>query len=153
MEANTREHKRGHYEYLSAMEVEKIKTKLLEERERILNKNIESRNEAYFHLKKEELSDPIDEACANTQASQEARVKTRESKYLQKVEKQLSRIYNSNFGECDECGEPIGLERLMARPTAEKCTACKEASENDENKRAYRSTSAGRTVQESLGRA
>ena len=151
MERKTTQKPRRHYAFLKVKEVDKIKAKLLSDRERILNK---STDESDFHLKKEELSDPIDEACANVQASQELRLKTRESKYLQKVEKQLSRLDDPTFGECDDCGEPIGFDRLMARPTADKCISCKEASESDEKMNFFqrRSKSLGRTIQE-LGRA
>lgn len=147
MELESKRRLRRHYYHLKAREVDKIKGKLLSEKDRIQGKEVDSSD---FCLKREELSDPIDEACANIQASQELRFKTRESKYLQKIEKQLLRVSDPEFGECEECGEAIGFERLMARPTAEKCIGCKEVAESDEKGNFFqrRSKSLGRTMRE-----
>ena len=153
MELQIKTKQRRRYIHLRVKEVDIIKEKLIAERERILA-NHKSTNQSEFYLKKEELSDPIDEACANVQASQELRFKTRENKYLQKVQKQLEKIHDPAFGECNECGEGIGFERLKARPTAEKCVSCKESAEFGERMSIVgrRSKSLGKTIQE-LGSA
>ena len=41
-----------------------------------------------------------------------------ERKLLKKITQSLTRIEASDYGFCDETGEPIGLGRLLARPTA-----------------------------------
>ncbi|EMH4162908.1 TraR/DksA C4-type zinc finger protein [Pluralibacter gergoviae] len=43
----------------------------------------------------------------------------RESRLLPKFDAALLRMRNGEYGYCMESGEPIGLERLMLRPTAE----------------------------------
>lgn len=43
----------------------------------------------------------------------------RESRLLPKFDAALLRLRNGDYGYCMESGEPIGLERLMLRPTAE----------------------------------
>jgi DnaK suppressor protein len=37
---------------------------------------------------------------------------------LKKVEKSLRMIDDGSYGYCEETGEPIGIPRLLARPTA-----------------------------------
>jgi DnaK suppressor protein len=46
------------------------------------------------------------------------RTRDRERKLLKKISQCLLRIENGEYGFCDETGEPIGLGRLLARPTA-----------------------------------
>ena len=46
------------------------------------------------------------------------RTRDRERKLLKKVEQALGRIESGDYGWCEETGEPIGLNRLIARPTA-----------------------------------
>jgi RNA polymerase-binding transcription factor DksA len=48
----------------------------------------------------------------------ELRTRDRERKLLKKVEQALARIESGDYGWCEETGEPIGLNRLIARPTA-----------------------------------
>ena len=61
------------------------------------------------------------------------------------VREALKRIDEGTFGECEECGEDIGQNRLLARPTATLCVSCKEEQERKEVL-----TAAGRTSK-SLG--
>ena len=42
----------------------------------------------------------------------------RERKLLKKIEQSIARIDAGDYGYCDETGEPIGVGRLLARPTA-----------------------------------
>ena len=46
------------------------------------------------------------------------RTRDRERKLLKKVEKSLKLIEDGEYGFCEETGEPIGIPRLLARPTA-----------------------------------
>ena len=41
----------------------------------------------------------------------------------------LERLDFGHYGECLECGEPIGRERLQVQPAAARCTACQSALE------------------------
>jgi RNA polymerase-binding protein DksA len=41
----------------------------------------------------------------------------------------LIRINKGTFGVCNDCGEPIGYNRLMAYPTAKRCVHCQEVYE------------------------
>jgi RNA polymerase-binding transcription factor DksA len=43
---------------------------------------------------------------------------------LDEIDAALARESDGTYGRCLRCGEPIGAERLEARPTAERCVAC-----------------------------
>ena len=140
---------RKRYVYFKAKEVEHIKKLLEEKRDKILLKKKNS-DQSEFCLQKEELLDEIDAANANTQLAQELRFKTRDNYHLRKIESQLRNTDDAYFGECEECGECIGLERLKARPEAKMCISCQEKAEADKKMNAIqgRSKSFGRTIQE-----
>jgi DnaK suppressor protein len=62
--------------------------------------------------------DPADRATLEEEHALELRARDRERKLLKKIEAALVRIDEGEYGWCEETGEPIGLERLLARPTA-----------------------------------
>jgi DnaK suppressor protein len=80
-------------------------------------------------------ADSNDRASTVEELSLELRIRDRERKLLKKIDDALMRIEEGTYGWCIETGEPIGLPRLLARPTA---TLCLEAQERHElSKRAY----------------
>ena len=64
------------------------------------------------------VPDPADRATIEEEHALELRTRDRERKLLKKITQSLGRIEASDYGFCDETGEPIGLGRLLARPTA-----------------------------------
>ena len=133
--------------FLSDRRIKILKDKLLSEKERICNR--ETTNENYC-LDRNELSDPLDEASINVQASQEIRFRNRENFYLRKINKSLEKIEKGIYGLCDDCDGQISFERLSARPTADLCITCKEDAEHTENNNFFqkRSKSLGKTISE-----
>ena len=133
--------------YLSMKKIKELKNILLSEKQSILNKNL---NQEDYVLKKDDLADVLDEASANQQASQTLRFRNRELFYLKKINQALERIKDNTYGICEECDEPIGFERLRARPTATMCISCKEESELIEKNNIFhkRSKSLGKTIAE-----
>jgi DnaK suppressor protein len=65
----------------------------------------------------ESEADPNDRATIEEKNSIELRIRDRERKMLPRVEAALQRIESGTFGYCQETGDPIGLRRLLARPT------------------------------------
>lgn len=63
-------------------------------------------------------ADPNDRATIEEEHSIELRIRDRERKLLPQVEAALKRIEEGEYGYCKETGDPIGLRRLLARPTA-----------------------------------
>lgn len=64
------------------------------------------------------VPDPADRATIEEEHALELRTRDRERKLLKKISQSLGRIETGEYGFCDETGEPIGLGRLIARPTA-----------------------------------
>jgi DnaK suppressor protein len=71
------------------------------------------------HLRENEVTtDPSDRATLEEEYTLELRTRDRERKLLKKVEKSIRQIDDGSYGFCEETGEPIGVPRLLARPTA-----------------------------------
>lgn len=64
------------------------------------------------------VPDPADRATIEEEHALELRTRDRERKLLKKVQAAIRRIDDSDYGYCEETGDPIGVARLMARPTA-----------------------------------
>ncbi len=72
------------------------------------------------HLREDTVvvPDPADRATIEEEHALELRTRDRERKLLKKIEQSIGRIDQDDYGYCDETGEPIGVPRLLARPTA-----------------------------------
>ena len=71
------------------------------------------------NLRENELvADPADRATVEEEHALELRVRDRERKLIKKIEEALGRIEEGEYGWCEETGDPIGIGRLLARPTA-----------------------------------
>ena len=64
------------------------------------------------------VPDPADRATIEEEHALELRTRDRERKLLKKVQAAIVRIDEGDYGYCEETGEPIGVARLMVRPTA-----------------------------------
>jgi DnaK suppressor protein len=64
------------------------------------------------------VPDPADRATIEEEHALELRTRDRERKLLKKVQAALQRIESGDYGYCEETGDPIGIPRLIARPTA-----------------------------------
>ncbi len=103
----------------------------------------ELKKETLKHIKdaKDRLSNPpacsdeVDRAQHEIDSMLFLRIVERESKLLPKIDKALLRIKAGDYGYygyCLETGDPIGLERLISRPTAEFCAEVKSINEEKE---------------------
>jgi DnaK suppressor protein len=115
-------------EYMSAVQLKFFRERLLQ-LQKELRDNAGATTE---HLR--ELSfapDPADRATLEEEHALELRTRDRERKLLKKIDQALMRIEDGTYGYCEETGEPIGIQRLLARPTA---TLTIEAQERREMK-------------------
>jgi RNA polymerase-binding transcription factor len=88
----------------------------LQQMERELLQNADETTE---HLRETVIvPDPADRATIEEEHALELRTRDRERKLLKKVQQALARIDGGDYGFCEETGEPIGIPRLLARPTA-----------------------------------
>lgn len=126
--------------------------KTLEERLQTQKQNtIKEFDASLFRLDENELRDQTDEASINTEKSKEIRFRNRELFLLRKIDQALDRIKRGTYGICEDCGDEISFERLLARPMAELCICCKEESEFVENTATKQSKSRGKSLEE-IGR-
>ncbi|QJR10884.1 RNA polymerase-binding transcription factor DksA [Usitatibacter rugosus] len=115
-------------DYMNAAQLKFFREKLIE----LQTQMRENAGATTEHLR--ELSfapDPADRATLEEEHALELRTRDRERKLLKKIDQALGRIDDGSYGYCEETGEPIGLPRLIARPTA---TLTIEAQERREMK-------------------
>ena len=103
-------------EYMNDKQVEFFRAKLTQLKEDILS----NAGETTEHLREDTsiVPDPADRATIEEEHALELRTRDRERKLLKKIMQSLTRLDSGEYGYCDETGEPIGLGRLIARPTA-----------------------------------
>ena len=88
----------------------------LQQMERELLQNADETTE---HLRETVIvPDPADRATIEEEHALELRTRDRERKLLKKVQQSLASIESGDYGYCEETGDPIGIPRLLARPTA-----------------------------------
>ena len=112
---------------LSQREVRDIVHRL-DQRQQALVENIaEERrridNEALSQLDAE-VGDQVDQAFVMTSVEMERGLIDRYTEELEQIAAVRERLANGVFGQCLDCGEPIGAARLQAQPTAVRCTDC-----------------------------
>ncbi|HWV10130.1 MAG TPA: RNA polymerase-binding protein DksA [Pseudomonas sp.] len=80
----------------------------------------------------ERAADDVDLASGEEQRQWQLRLLEREKKLLDKIDQALQRLTRGEYGWCSETGEPIGLPRLLLRPTTDLCIEAKEREEQRE---------------------
>ncbi|AYH41901.1 RNA polymerase-binding protein DksA [Azoarcus sp. DN11] len=116
-------------DYMNAAQLEFFRLRLLDLQKELRENSEETRS----HLR-ETVATP-DEADRATQEEEqvlEQRIRDRELKLLHKVESALRRIEDGSYGFCEVSGEPIGVGRLIARPTATLSIEEQERHEREE---------------------
>jgi RNA polymerase-binding protein DksA len=71
-----------------------------------------------------EVPDVGDQATATTINDFDNEIARRHGEALRDIDDALQRIAQKAYGECRDCGEDIGYQRLAAFPTATRCVAC-----------------------------
>lgn len=84
---------------------------------------------------KERSYDLLDRATFEISDKISSRITESQSKVIKKIKLSLEKLANGDYGLCEECGEEISHQRLMARPIAGLCIDCKREQELTENKR------------------
>jgi DnaK suppressor protein len=103
-------------EYMNDKQLEFFRARLQALKDDLLS----NAGETTEHLREDTtiVPDPADRATIEEEHALELRTRDRERKLLKKISQSLARIDAGDYGFCDETGEPIGLGRLIARPTA-----------------------------------
>jgi DnaK suppressor protein len=112
--------------YMNADHLEFFKERLLNMQQELLS----NASATASHLQEQEATpDPADRATLEEEYALELRTRDRERKLLQKIQSTLRLIEDGSYGYCEDTGEPIGLKRLLARPTASLSVEAQERRE------------------------
>lgn len=103
-------------EYMNDKQLDFFRARLQQQKDDLLS----NAGETTEHLREDTtiVPDPADRATIEEEHALELRTRDRERKLLKKISQALARVETGDYGYCDETGEPIGLPRLLARPTA-----------------------------------
>ena len=103
-------------EYMNEQQIDFFRARLQAQKDDLLS----NAGETTEHLREDTtiVPDPADRATIEEEHALELRTRDRERKLLKKISQALNRLDTGEYGFCDETGEPIGLPRLLARPTA-----------------------------------
>ena len=103
-------------DYMNDMQLEYFRQKLLAWKKSL----VEQSQDTLDDLRQGGLNQPdeIDRASLEADKSLDLRTKDRARKLISKIDEALDRIEDGTYGYCEETGEPIGLDRLEARPIA-----------------------------------
>ncbi|MBI1682125.1 RNA polymerase-binding protein DksA [Caulobacter hibisci] len=115
--------------FMNERQLEYFKLKLLAWKEEILRESRET--VSHLQTETENHADLADRASSETDRALELRTRDRQRKLISKIDQALRRVEDGSYGYCEETGEPIGLARLDARPTA---TLSLEAQERHERR-------------------
>lgn len=119
---------------LKKKEIDKLKRLLENEKKKILRHLEELSDSSEEGLDDTGSGDPVDIASMEISQASLQKIGKRESYLLKKIDIALQKIKDGVFGECEACGEPIGIARLTARPVAQLCIDCKTDQENIERR-------------------
>jgi DnaK suppressor protein len=112
--------------------LEKVRKMLIEQKQEILQK-IRGRKTQL----ESQGGDFIDVATGSLEHELNYIFEEREREKLQNIDEALARIKEGTYGECDECGDDIELERLLALPFTHLCLDCKSKQERQKKLRIY----------------
>ncbi|MDW5416300.1 MULTISPECIES: RNA polymerase-binding protein DksA [unclassified Iodobacter] len=113
-------------DYMNPDHLEFFRAKLLQMKAELLA----NANQTSQHLQEQEATpDPADRATLEEEYALELRTRDRERKLLMKIDSTLRKLDEGNYGYCEDTGEPIGLPRLVARPTASMSLEAQERRE------------------------
>jgi DnaK suppressor protein len=102
-------------DYMNELQLAFFKARLRQMEQDILR----NAGETTEHLRETVIvPDPADRATIEEEHALELRTRDRERKLLKKIQQSVVRVDEGEYGYCEETGEPIGLGRLLARPTA-----------------------------------
>ena len=116
--------------FMNERQLKYFRQKLLDWKEDILRESRETLSN--LQAETENHPDLVDRASSESDRALELRTRDRQRKLIAKIDDALRRIEDGSYGYCEDTGEPIGLARLEARPTATLSVEAQEAHERRE---------------------
>ncbi|MCE2027267.1 TraR/DksA family transcriptional regulator [Sessilibacter corallicola] len=117
-------------EYMNDVQLSFFRSLLIEQKDEIEAQLVGVRDLMNDQAKE---ADELDRALVEEENRQRLRIADRQTKLMRKVVKTLNLIDEGEYGYCKVSGEPIGLPRLLIRPTADLCAEEKARQESREN--------------------
>jgi len=117
-------------DYMNAAQLAFFRQRLMAERDELEAHLQEVKAAIASH---ERDADEADQASFEEELHLALRQAERESRLIQNIDAALKRIDSNDYGYCEETGEPIGIPRLLFRPTARLCIEAKEREERKEH--------------------
>ena len=117
-------------EYMAAQQLNYFRVLLLEWKKAILS----AAENTLQSLQNGPIREPDlnDRASSETDWGIELRTRDRQRKLIAKIDAALRRIDAGEYGWCEVTGEPIGINRLIARPIATMTVEAQQAHERRE---------------------
>lgn len=112
----------GEEDYMNDAQLAFFRERLLQMRQEVLARELDVKERLH---QREVFADPADRATAEEEHWLDLRLRERESLLLRKIDEALKRIADREYGYCEKTGDPIGIPRLLARPTATVCVDVK----------------------------
>lgn len=116
-------------DYMNEAQMAFFRSRLLVMRQEVLAREMDAKERLH---QREVFADPADRATAEEEHWLDLRLRERESLLLRKIDEALKRIADREYGYCEKTGDPIGIPRLLARPTATVCVDIKGQDERVE---------------------
>jgi len=113
-------------DYMNEAQLDFFRRRLTEMREEMLGREQGSKERLHQN---ETHADPADRATAEEEHFLDLRLREREALLLRKIDESLRLIHSKDYGYCAKTGEPIGIPRLLVRPTATVCIDVKDRDE------------------------
>lgn len=98
--------------------------------EQVLQRLIDTQQEFHENLDGQTSMDELDQAQIEVSVSSNYSLIERKAQELKKIERLIRQVIaDSDFGICEECGNPIPPERLLIVPEATLCVPCQRETE------------------------
>jgi len=116
-------------DYMNDVQLAFFRLRLVQMRQEVLQRELDVKERLH---EREVFADPADRATAEEEHWIDLRLRERESLLLKKIDEALRRMEAKEYGYCEKTGDPIGIPRLLARPTATVCVDIKGQDERVE---------------------
>jgi DnaK suppressor protein len=110
-------------------DLQEFKDKLLEAKQAVVDRVQKAEDDGREADSEGEARDLADQASNSYAKELLFRKSSSDRKFLQLIDEALDRLESGDYGECQNCDEPIGLKRIQAVPWARLCIKCQELEE------------------------
>jgi len=115
---------------LSDAELKEFKRMLLDKKDRIVI-NVEKFKNEIGLMRNQSPTDEGDYAVLTNESTIDSTLIEKQLKELEEIELALDKISKDEYGICEMCEEPIGVDRLRVKPFARFCITCREINEKE----------------------